>query len=108
MVIIQDFFFAIHIALVGGALSALYGAVSSVPAFLAGRVAAHLRSLVVGVVFAGSALAIQICLIMFVSATPGWLWNAASYALLGGVAAALSYRATLRQQVHTESAFVAS
>lgn len=108
MAIIQDFFFAIHIALVGGALSALYGAVSSVPAFLVGRVAAHLRSLVVGVVFAGTAMAIQIGLIMLVSATPAWLWNAAAYASLGGVAAALTYRATLRQQMRAESPSVAS
>ena len=112
IVIIQDFFFAVHIALVGAALSAIYGAVSSVSAFLAGRSAAHLRSLVVGVVFAGTAMAVQIGLIMLMGAAYGWqwnwLWNAAAYALLGGVAAALTYRVGLHQQLRTESDSAAS
>lgn len=108
MAIIQDFFFAIHVTLVGGALSALYGAVSSVPAFLVGGVAAHFPSLVVGVVFAGTAMAIQIGLIMLVSAAPAWLWNAAAYASLGGVAAAFTYRATHRRRMRGEFASAVS
>jgi hypothetical protein len=108
MMIIQDFWFAIQIAVGGAALSAIYGALSSVPAFLVGRGAACLRSLVVGVVFAGTAMAIQIGLILLMSAAYGWLWSAAAYALLGGVAAALTYRVTLHQQMRTESSTAAA
>jgi MFS family permease len=101
LVIIQDFFFAIHIALVGAALSASYGAVSSVPTFLVGRRVAHRRLLILGLVFAGTAMAIQLALVMLVRATPGLLWQAAAYAVLGGVAAALTYRNGLAQQMRT-------
>jgi hypothetical protein len=96
MVTIQDYFFAIHIALTGAALSASYGAISSVPAFLAGKGAAQLRLLVVGVVFAGTAMAIQVGLIMLVNAASSFIWHAAAYALLGAVTAVLTFRAALR------------
>ncbi|RXZ67709.1 hypothetical protein [Agromyces albus] len=107
MVIIQDFFFAIHVALIGAALTAIYGAVSSVPAFFVGRGAAQLRLLVVGAVFAGTAMAIQVALVMLFAA-PGYLWHAAVYASLGAIAAALTYRAALRQQRRAGPAAVAS
>ncbi|MFB6610800.1 hypothetical protein ACFCVO_10795 [Agromyces sp. NPDC056379] len=108
MVIIQDFFFAMQITLVGAALSAIYGAVSSGPALLVGRRAARIRVLIVGLVFAGTAMATQVALVILVSAAPGLLWNAAAYSVLGGIAAALTYRGRLAQQMRTGPTAVAS
>ncbi len=70
VVLIQDFWFAVYIALGSAALFAVYGAVSSVPAFLVGRRAVRLRLLAVGVVFGGTAMAMQLGLIMLVHAAP--------------------------------------
>ena len=97
MVISQDFWFAVHVALVSAALTAVYGAVCSVPAFLVGRAAAHLRLLVVGVTFAGTAMAIQVGLIMLVSAAWSFIWHAAAYSVLGAVTAVLTFRRSIRE-----------
>jgi hypothetical protein len=95
MVISQDYWFAVHVILISAALSAAYGAICSVPAFLGGRRTADRAPLAVGAIFAGSAMAIQVGLIILVGAAPSFAWHSAAYAMLGGIVAVLAYRGTL-------------
>lgn len=92
LVIIQDFWFAIHICLTGAALSAVYGAICSAPALLAGRAAPRLRLLLVGSVFAGMAMMIQVGLLALLNYGWALIWNAVAYSLLGAVVAVLVFR----------------
>lgn len=100
----QDFWFAIYVVLIGAALSAVYGAVSSMPALLVGMRVRRLRLQAVGVVFAATAFAIQLGLILLVEAAPIFVWHAAAYAMLGAVAALLTFRYALRRAVQTSPA----
>ena len=101
MVIIQDFLFAVFIALGSAALFAVYAAVSSVPAFFAGRGAARSRALVVGVVFASTAMAIQFVLLILTNAHSSFTWHAAAFSVLGAITAALIFRGTRHESPRT-------
>ncbi|WP_130352553.1 hypothetical protein [Agromyces ramosus] len=94
MVMIQDFFFAVFIALGSAALCAVYAAISSVPAFFAGQSAARFRALVVGVVFASTAMALQIVLLTLTNAHSSFTWHAGAFSVLGATNAAFIFRGT--------------
>jgi len=89
IVVTQSIAFAHWICLIGAALSAMYGAICSVPALLlARRAVPRHQSLVVGLVFACAAAAIQGALIASFNA---WVMtgNAVAYTAIGTAVAVL-------------------
>lgn len=91
MIARQDFWFAQYVVLIGAGISAVWGAISAMPAFIAGRATRHVQLLVVGVVFANTAMLIQVALILLLGGHPTFIWLAAAYATLGAVVAVLIF-----------------
>lgn len=92
MTIYQSFTYAVLGVVIGAALSAIYGLLASIPAVLAGRAAHRFQSVVVAVVFASTAMAIQIAVSMLAGVFLVFAWHAVLYSVIGGALAGLVFR----------------